>query len=199
MPHVGNLFLLLLLLVHSSSLAVWSSQVKKSLEQPWEEKNMPMAETLLLCFDERVKEATAHTAQRLAACSTSSSWLLYRLIQPLLQTRHFWNHTPSVELREDKYFGQLFFRAPRQRAGSRTAFSTKHVSELHCCCFCFFFSIFCTALIWHQPLSHYSPPNLWQQTLSLFWLSSVMVLQLYRDSWVYFGFKTWLACDELEY
>lgn len=93
---------------------------------------MPLAETLCLSSSlyERVKEATAHTAQRLAACSISSSCLLY--LRQLLLTLHFHPHALAVALSKK---GQIFLvscalghsgrgQAPGQHP-------VLHVSELH--------------------------------------------------------------------
>lgn len=138
-------------------LAVWFSQVKKSL---WKEKNMPMAANLLLCLFlyERVKGNGIH--------STAVGSLQYFLILSAVQTQtavspDSW-FLPSDSLSRTQQITYILVScalgALWQRAGSRTASSTKHVSELHHCCF-YFFSIFCVTLICRQALSYYSLPQ----------------------------------------
>lgn len=113
----------------------------------------------LLSAWERVKEATAHTAQRLAACSTSSSWLAVLRQTAVAPDLSF---SPSDSLRETQkranIFGQLYFRALRQSWDSIQYRTREWPAPL--CCFCFFF-FFLAFFVWHSTaftlplISHY--------------------------------------------
>lgn len=186
MPHVGYL-LLLLLLVCSPFLAACSSRVKlKSGKTVRGEKHAHGRDPvpLFLFVWERVKEATALTAQRLAACITSSSWLLCWGRQPLLLTLHFL--APTDFLRRAQQRTDILVSCASGRSGRGQALGQHPIPNTWVNCTTAFLQRF----LWHQSvitfllIAHYL--ELSADTGIHCFISSHCLVR------VYFGSNMWL-------
>lgn len=144
----------------SPILAVSFSQ-SESLEKLWEEKNMPIAETMCLSSSlyERVKEAKARTAQRSAACSISSSWLLYvRQTAVAPDVSFSTSHSLRKAQQKDEYFWSVVLwdtQAEGRLPDSVQYYTREWDAPLIIICWGFlflFFSIFSLTPICHHYL-----------------------------------------------